>query len=149
MRELWATGWMHNRARLVAASFLVKHLLLPWRLGEEWFWDTLVDADLANNALGWQWVAGCGADAAPYFRIFNPVLQGRRYDPEGAYVRRWIPELASLPAAHVHAPWLTPADVLAAAGVTLGETYPAPIVEHDEARSRALAAYAVVKRAPR
>lgn len=149
MRELWAIGWMHNRARLVAASFLVKHLLLPWRSGEEWFWDTLVDADLANNALGWQWVAGCGADAAPYFRIFNPVTQGRRYDPDGAYVRRWVPELAGLTAAHVHAPWLAPADVLAAAGVTLGETYPAPIVDHGEARSRALAAYDVVKRAPR
>ena len=149
MRELWATGWMHNRARLVAASFLVKHLLLPWRDGEEWFWDTLVDADLANNALGWQWVAGCGADAAPYFRIFNPVTQGRRYDPDGAYVRRWVPEIASLPAAHIHAPWLAPAEVLAQAGVTLGETYPAPIVDHGEARSRALAAYDVVKNAPR
>jgi len=149
MRELWATGWMHNRARLVGASFLVKHLLLPWRSGEEWFWDTLVDADLANNALGWQWVAGCGADAAPYFRIFNPVTQGRRYDPDGAYVRRWVPELAGLPAAHVHAPWLAPADVLAAAGVTLGETYPPPIVDHGEARSRALAAYDVVRRAAR
>jgi len=149
MRELAATGWMHNRVRLVAASFLVKHLLLPWRSGEEWFWDTLVDADLANNALGWQWVAGCGADAAPYFRIFNPVTQGRRYDPDGAYVRRWVPELAGLPAAHVHAPWLAPADVLAAAGVTLGETYPVPIVDHGEARSRALAAYEVVKGAPR
>ena len=149
MRELAATGWMHNRTRLVAASFLVKHLLLPWRSGEEWFWDTLVDADLANNALGWQWVAGCGADAAPYFRIFNPVMQGRRYDPDGAYVRRWVPELAGLPAAHVHAPWLAPADVLAAAGVTLGETYPGPIVDHGEARSRALAAYDVVRSAPR
>ena len=149
MRELWATGWMHNRARLVAASFLVKHLLLPWRNGEAWFWDTLVDADLASNALGWQWVAGCGADAAPYFRIFNPVTQGRRYDPDGAYVRRWIPEIARLPAAHIHAPWLAPAEVLAQAGVTLGETYPAPIVDHGEARSRALAAYDVVKHAPR
>ena len=149
MRQLWATGWMHNRARLVAASFLVKHLLLPWRSGEDWFWETLVDADLANNALGWQWVAGCGADAAPYFRIFNPVTQGRRHDPDGAYVRRWIPELASLPPAHVHAPWLAPADVLVEAGVTLDATYPAPIVDHGEARSRALAAYDVVRNAPR
>jgi deoxyribodipyrimidine photo-lyase len=149
MRELWASGWMHNRARLVTASFLVKHLLLPWRRGEEWFWDTLVDADLANNALGWQWVAGCGADAAPYFRIFNPVTQGQRYDPDGAYVRHWIPELVGLPPTHVHAPWLAPAQVLATAGVTLGETYPAPIVDHSEARSRALAAYDVVRRAPR
>jgi len=149
MRELWATGWMHNRARLVAASFLVKDLLLPWRSGEEWFWDTLVDADLANNALGWQWVAGCGADAAPYFRIFNPVTQGRRYDPDGAYVRRWVPEIAGLPAAHLHAPWMAPATVLAAAGVSLDVTYPAPIVDHGEARSRALAAYDLVKSAPR
>jgi deoxyribodipyrimidine photo-lyase len=147
MRELWATGWMHNRARLVAASFLVKHLLLPWRTGEEWFWDTLVDADLATNTLGWQWVAGCGADAAPYFRIFNPVTQGRRYDPDGAYVRRWIPEMSGLPTEHVHAPWLASADVLTAAGITLGATYPAPIVDHGEARSRALAAYDVVRRA--
>ena len=149
MRELWTTGWMHNRARLVAASFLVKHLLLPWQTGEEWFRETLVDADLANNALGWQWVAGCGADAAPYFRIFNPVTQGRRHDPEGAYVRRWVPEIAGLPAAHIHAPWLAPGTVLTAAGVTPGESYPAPIVEHGEARSRALAAYDVVRHAPR
>ena len=96
MRQLWATGWMHNRARLLAGSFLVKDLLLPWQDGAAWFWDTLVDADLANNTLGWQWVAGCGADAAPYFRVFNPVTQGRRYDPDGAYVRRWVPELAGL-----------------------------------------------------
>ena len=139
------TGWMHNRARIVAASFLVKHLLLPWRLGAAWFWDTLVDADLANNTLGWQWVAGCGADAAPYFRIFNPVTQGRRYDPDGAYVRCWVPELAGLPHEHIHAPWLAPRDVLAVSGVTLGETYPAPIVEHGEARARALAAYAQMR----
>ena len=141
MRELWATGWMHNRARLIAGSFLVKDLLLPWRLGEEWFWDTLVDADLANNALGWQWMAGCGADAAPYFRVFNPVTQGRRFDPDGAYVRRWVPELAGLPAEHLQAPWLAPAHGLASAGVTLGDTYPEPIVDHGEARARALAAY--------
>jgi deoxyribodipyrimidine photo-lyase len=145
MRQLWATGWMHNRARLLAGSFLVKDLLLPWRKGAAWFWDTLVDADLANNTLGWQWVAGCGADAAPYFRVFNPVTQGRRYDPDGAYVRRWVPELAGLDAGHVHAPWLAPADALAAAGVTLGETYPEPLVDHGEARARALAAYEAVR----
>ncbi len=145
MRCLWATGWMHNRARLVAGSFLVKDLLLPWQSGAAWFWDALVDADLANNTLGWQWVAGCGADAAPYFRIFNPVTQGERFDPGGAFVRRWVPELAELPARWVHAPWAAPADVLAEAGVRLGETYPAPIVDHGEARSRALAAYEVVK----
>jgi deoxyribodipyrimidine photo-lyase len=124
MRELWATDWMHNRARLVAASFLVKHLLLPWRGGEEWFWDTLVDGDLANNTLSWQWVAGCGADAAPYFRIFNPVTQGCRRDPDGAYVRRWVPEIAGLPPAHVHAPTLAPADVRAAAGGHAGRDLP-------------------------
>ena len=97
MRQLWTTGWMHNRVRLLAGSFLVKDLLLPWQDGARWFWDTLVDADLANNTLGWQWVAGCGADAAPYFRVFNPVTQGERFDPDGAYVRRWVPELAGLP----------------------------------------------------
>jgi deoxyribodipyrimidine photo-lyase len=145
MRCLWATGWMHNRARLVAGSFLVKDLLLPWQAGAAWFWDTLVDADLANNTLGWQWVAGCGADAAPYFRIFNPVTQGRRFDPDGDFVRRWVPELAALPVEWVHEPWRAPHDVLAAAGVPMGETYPATLVDHGEARSRALAAYEVVK----
>ena len=149
MRELWATGWMHNRARLVAASFLVKDLLLPWRLGKEWFAETLVDADLAGNALGWQWVAGSGADAAPYFRVFNPVTQGRRFDPDGAYVRRWIPEIAGLADEHVHAPWDAPQHALAAGGVRLGETYPEPIVDHSEARARALAAYDVVRNASR
>jgi deoxyribodipyrimidine photo-lyase len=141
MRQLWTTGWMHNRARLLAGSFLVKDLLLAWQDGAAWFWDTLVDADLANNTLGWQWVAGCGADAAPYFRVFNPVTQGRRYDPNGVYVRRWVPELARLETRHLHAPWLAPAHALAAAGVTLGASYPEPIVDHREARLRALAAY--------
>jgi deoxyribodipyrimidine photo-lyase len=141
MRELWATGFMHNRVRMIAASLLVKHLLLPWQQGARWFWDTLVDADLANNTLGWQWVAGSGADAAPYFRIFNPVLQGRRFDPDGLYVRRWVPELAKLPAAHIHAPWEAPAAVLSAAGITLGRTYPRPVVGLAEGRDRALAAY--------
>ena len=145
MRQLWTTGWMHNRARLLAGSFLVKDLLLPWQDGAAWFWDTLVDADLADNTLGWQWVAGCGADAAPYFRVFNPVTQGRRYDPDGAYVRRWVPELAGLETRHLHAPWQAPADALAAAGVTLGESYPEPIVDHGEARLRALAAYDQVR----
>ncbi len=121
MRELWTNGWMHNRARLLTSSFLVKDLLLPWQLGAAWFWDTLVDADLANNTLGWQWVSGCGADAAPYFRVFNPVTQGRRFDPDGAYVRRWVPEIAALPAQYLQAPWLAPANTLAAAGVRLGE----------------------------
>ncbi|PSC05822.1 deoxyribodipyrimidine photolyase [Alsobacter soli] len=140
LRQLWATGWMHNRVRMITASFLIKHLLLDWRIGEDWFWDTLVDADPASNAASWQWVAGSGADAAPYFRIFNPILQGERFDPEGAYVRRFVPELARVPAAFVHKPWAARADVLAQAGVTLGETYPAPIVDHEGARSRALEA---------
>jgi deoxyribodipyrimidine photo-lyase len=145
MRELWATGWMHNRVRMSAASFLIKHLLVPWQAGAAWFWDTLVDADLANNTMGWQWVAGCGADAAPFFRIFNPVLQGRRYDPDGAYVRRWIPELAGVPKRWLHAPWEAPPLVLAEAGVTLGSTYPQPIVDHARARQRALEAWAQIK----
>jgi deoxyribodipyrimidine photo-lyase len=140
MRELWHTGWMHNRVRMNVASFLVKHLLSHWLHGARWFWDTLVDADLANNTLGWQWAAGCGADAAPYFRIFNPVRQGERFDPRGDYVRRWVPELAALPAEHLHAPWEAPAQVLAGAGVTLGTHYPRPVVDHKEARRRALAA---------
>jgi len=143
MRELWHTGWMHNRVRMVAASFLVKHLLVPWQCGADWFWDTLVDADLASNSLGWQWVAGSGADAAPYFRVFNPRLQGERFDSEGDYVRRWVPELAALPAEDIHAPSEAPALTLRAAGVELGKTYPRPIVEHATARKRALEAYAV------
>jgi deoxyribodipyrimidine photo-lyase len=146
MRQLWTTGWTHNRTRMLAGSFLVKDLLLPWQRGAEWFWDTLVDADLANNTLGWQWVGGCGADAAPYFRVFNPVTQGRRFDPDAAYVRRWLPELAGLNAEQAQAPWEAPPSALAAAGVTLGETYPAPIVDHGEARLRALAAYEAVRK---
>lgn len=145
MRQLWRTGWMPNRARMVVASFLVKHLLLPWREGEAWFWDTLVDADLANNAASWQWVAGCGADAAPYFRIFNPVLQSRKFDPDGDYVRAWIPELAGLSARDIHAPWEAPPAILAAAGVALGKTYPEPIVDHAAARARALRALESLK----
>ena len=145
MRELWHSGWMHNRVRMIAASFLVKDLLIPWQIGERWFWDTLVDADLANNAAGWQWVAGCGADAAPYFRIFNPVLQGEKVDPDGAYVKRWLPELAGLPAGFVHRPWQAPPAVLAPAGVLLGETYPWPLVDHPTARRRALDALARLK----
>lgn len=141
MRQLWHTGWMHNRVRMVVASFLVKHLRLPWTQGAVWFWDTLVDADLASNTLGWQWSAGCGADAAPYFRIFAPVLQGVKFDPEGSYVRRWVPELAGMPSEHIHAPWEAPAAVLAAAGVRLGENYPRPLVDHAEARAGALAAF--------
>lgn len=141
MRELWQTGWMPNRLRMVVGSFLVKHLRLPWQTGAAWFWDTLVDADLANNTLGWQWIAGCGADAAPYFRIFAPVLQSQKFDPKGEYMKRWLPELAKLPANHLHAPWEAPENVLSAAGVELGRTYPRPIVDHATARAEALAAY--------
>ncbi len=147
MRELWATGWMHNRVRMIVASFLVKHLLLPWQEGERWFWDTLVDADLANNALSWQWVAGCGFDASPWFRIFNPVVQGRKFDARGAYVRRWVPEIAALPDRALHAPWSASDAVLSAAGVRLGRVYPHPIVDHAFARQRALAALHSARRA--
>jgi deoxyribodipyrimidine photo-lyase len=146
LRELWTTGWMHNRVRMIVASFLVKDLLIPWQDGERWFWDTLVDADLANNAASWQWVAGCGADAAPYFRVFNPVLQGQKFDGDGAYVRRWVPELARLPDEHLQAPWEAPPAVLAAAGVQLGRDYPAPVVDHRAARQRALDAFAALRR---
>jgi deoxyribodipyrimidine photo-lyase len=138
MRQLWATGWMHNRVRMIVASFLVKDLRISWLEGARWFWDTLVDADLAANTLGWQWAAGCGADAAPYFRIFNPTSQGERFDPDGGYVRRWVPELSRLAADDIHEP--------AAAGVRLGETYPEPIVDHAEARRLALDALKEVTR---
>lgn len=146
MRELWHTGWMHNRVRMIAASFLIKHLRLHWTEGEAWFWDTLVDADLASNAASWQWVAGCGADAAPYFRIFNPMLQGTKFDPDGDYVRRWVPELAKLPAKHIHTPWEAPSSVLREAAVTLGRNYPEPIVDHKAAREAALAAFKAIKK---
>jgi deoxyribodipyrimidine photo-lyase len=145
MRELWHTGYMHNRVRMVVASFLIKHLMIPWQQGEVWFWDTLVDADLANNAASWQWVAGSGADAAPYYRIFNPVMQGEKFDSDGIYVKRWVSELRDVPAAIIHAPWMATELELKAAGVVLGKTYPKPIVDHTAARDRALAAYEVVK----
>jgi len=149
MRQLWTTGWMHNRVRMIVASFLVKDLLIDWREGEAFFWDTLVDADLGNNVQNWQWIAGSGADASPFFRIFNPVTQGRKFDAKGDYVRRWVPEIAALPDRWLHEPWTAPAEVLAKAGVRLGETYPAPIVDHGQARARALAALADVTEARR
>ncbi|MBK5941508.1 cryptochrome/photolyase family protein [Halochromatium roseum] len=145
MRELWHSGWMHNRVRMIVASLLTKNLRLPWQEGARWFWDTLVDADLANNTQGWQWSAGCGADAAPYFRIFNPVLQGERFDAKGQYVRRWCPELARLPDRFIHQPWQAPASLLAQCGVRLGRDYPAPIVDLKQSRAEALAAYDQVK----
>jgi len=145
MRELWTTGWMHNRVRMIVASFLVKDLLLSWTQGARWFWDTLVDADLAQNTLGWQWTAGCGADAAPYFRVFNPISQGEKFDPQGDYVRRWCPELAKLPGKWLHKPWQAPSETLAYAGVELGRDYPEPIVSHAIAREVALEAFARTK----
>ncbi len=146
MRELWATGYMENRVRMITASFLIKHLLLDWREGEAWFWDTLVDADIANNVMNWQWVAGSGADASPFFRIFNPIAQGEKFDPDGAYVRHWVPELGKLLAKHIHAPWAAPTEVLQKAGVALGADYPKPIVDHDVARQRALDALRSIRK---
>ena len=145
MRQLYATGWMHNRVRMIVGSFLVKHLLTDWRAGEAWFWDTLVDADPASNSASWQWVAGTGADAAPYFRVFNPIIQGEKFDPDGAYVRAWVPELGRLPNSLIHKPWTAPPMILKAAGVTLGHTYPKPVVQHEMARDRALAAFKSLK----
>lgn len=147
IRELWTTGWMHNRVRMIVASFLTKHLMIPWQQGEAWFWDTLVDADLANNTASWQWVAGCGADAAPYFRVFNPVLQGEKFDSDGTYVRRHVPELALLPNTFIHKPWEAPKRVLEEAGIVLGQSYPHPIVDHAYARDRALQAFKLLNNA--
>jgi deoxyribodipyrimidine photo-lyase len=146
MRELWHTGWMHNRVRMVVASLLTKNLLLPWQAGARWFWDTLVDADLASNTQGWQWTAGCGADAAPYFRVFNPVRQGERFDPDGSYVRRWCPELARLPDKFLHQPWSAPPPILAGADIRLGSHYPVPLVDLAHSRQDALAAWETLKR---
>jgi deoxyribodipyrimidine photo-lyase len=145
MRELWNTGWMHNRVRMIVASFLTKNLLTPWQEGARWFWHTLFDADLASNTLGWQWTAGCGADAAPYFRIFNPVLQAVRFDPKGHYLRHWVPELSKLPNQWIHQPWKAPEHILHEAGLALGKHYPKPIVDLAESRQRALNAYATLR----
>ncbi len=140
MRELWQTGYMHNRVRMVVASFLVKNIRAPWQAGADWFLDTLMDADLANNTLGWQWAAGCGADAAPYFRIFNPVLQGQKFDKEGLYVRRFVPELTDVPSRYIHNPWEMPANIASEVGVRIGASYPQPIVDLKTSRDEALAA---------
>ena len=145
MRQLWHTGWMHNRVRMITASYLVKHLLVSWVDGERWFWDTLVDGDLAVNAQSWQWIAGCGTDNSPFFRVFNPVTQGEKFDPAAAYVRRWVPEVAKLPDAAIHAPWEAAPEVLAAAGVELGRSYPRPLVGLSEGRDRALAAFRAMR----
>ena len=145
MRELWTTGYMHNRIRMIVASFLIKNLLIPWQEGARWFWNTLVDADLANNTMGWQWAAGCGADAAPYFRIFNPVLQGEKFDKEGHYIRHWIPELAKLENRYLHKPWAADPAILADAGIILGKDYPEPLVDLQASRRRALSAWDQVR----
>ncbi len=145
MRELWATGWMHNRVRMIVASFLTKHLLIHWKHGLEWFEDTLLDADMANNSASWQWVAGCGADAAPYFRIFNPIIQGKKFDPEGEYVRKWVPEIAKIPNKFIHAPWEADNNSLIENNIFLGKTYPKPIVDHAEARNKAMSAYQEIR----
>ena len=141
MRQLWQTGWQHNRVRMVCASFLIKHLLTDWRVGEAWYWDTLLEADPASNAASWQWVAGSGADASPYFRIFNPFTQGEKFDPNGDYVRKYVPELAKMPKKYIHQPWTAAGLTLLEAGVKLGETYPHPVVDHKAARERALTGY--------
>jgi deoxyribodipyrimidine photo-lyase len=146
MRELWHTGWMHNRVRMIVASFLTKNLLIPWQEGARWFWDTLVDADLASNTLGWQWTAGCGADAAPYFRIFNPVTQAEKFDPDGHYIREWLPEIAALPGKYISQPWSAPDNVLDEHGISLGKDYPEPIVDLKATRERALERYKTIKK---
>ena len=145
MRQLWQTGSMHNRVRMIVGSFLVKHLLIDWRRGEEWFWDTLLDACPANNTASWQWIAGCGADAAPYFRIFNPILQGEKFDKQGEYVRRFVPELLNISNKFIHKPWAAPAEDLAAAGISLGQSYPKPVIDHAFARKRALSVFNTMK----
>ena len=141
MQELWQTGYMHNRVRMIVGSFLVKNLLLHWHEGEKWFWDCLIDADLASNSASWQWVAGSGADAAPYFRIFNPISQGIKFDPEGEYTKKFLPELSDLPIKYLYSPWEAPADVLEQANIKLGENYPKPIVDLKESREKALDAF--------
>ena len=141
MRQLWKTGWMHNRVRMLVASFLCKNGLVHWLEGAKWFWDTLVDADLANNSMGWQWTAGCGVDAAPYFRIFNPARQGQRFDPHGEYVKKWVPELSSIPSKYIHEPWLCPGNLQSASGVIIGRDYPSPILDLSQTRAEALARF--------
>lgn len=145
MRQLWHTGYMHNRVRMIVASFLTKDLLIDWRYGAKWFWNTLVDADLASNTMNWQWVAGSGVDAAPYFRIFNPILQGKKYDPKGEYVRYWVPELAKIPNEYIHEPWLTPSKLLKEMNFSIGKNYPQVIVDHEIARKKALSIYKKLK----
>lgn len=145
MRELWQTGYMHNRVRMIVASFLVKNLMIHWHYGRDWFWDCLLDADLANNSASWQWVAGCGVDSAPYFRIFNPTMQGKKFDPDGNYIKKYVPELIKLPSRYLFEPWEAPAHVLKAAGVVLGDTYPRPMIDLKKSRAAALMSYKMLK----
>jgi deoxyribodipyrimidine photo-lyase len=145
MRQLWHTGWMHNRVRMIVASMLTKNMLIPWQEGAKWFWDTLVDADMASNTLGWQWTAGCGADAAPYFRIFNPVTQAEKFDPAGIYIRQWVPEIAALPGKYLFQPWAAPLGLLDEHGIKLGKHYPRPVVDLKATRERALQRYQTIK----
>ena len=146
MRELWLTGAMHNRVRMVVGSFLVKNLLLHWHHGERWFWDCLVDADLASNSASWQWIAGCGADSAPYFRIFNPVTQGEKFDPDGEYIRKYVPEIKALPNKYLFSPWETPKEELDKAGIVLGQDYPNPVIDLKLSRQNALDAFKSLKK---
>ena len=146
MRELWQTGYMHNRLRMIVGSFLVKNLLIHWLEGEKWFWDCLVDADLASNSAGWQWVAGSGADAAPYFRIFNPITQGLKFDPDGEYTKKYVPELKNLPNKYLFSPWEAPKEILETARIELGVDYPEPIVDLKISRELALEAFATTKK---
>jgi len=145
MRELWQTGYMHNRVRMIVGSFLVKNLLIHWHEGEKWFWDCLIDADLASNSASWQWVAGSGADAAPYFRIFNPIAQGIRFDPDGEYTKKYLPELKNIPNKYLYSPWEAPQDILAEANIELGKDYPQPIVDLKQSREKALDAFSVIR----
>jgi len=146
MRELYETGWMHNRVRMITASFLVKHLRIHWKEGETYFRDSLLDFNAANNVAGWQWVAGTGADAAPYFRIFNPIIQGEKFDPDGAYVKRWCPELKKVPKEYIHRPWEMNEDSQNKFDAKIGRIYPSPIVNHEQARKAALDSFQQLKK---
>ena len=147
MRQLWRSGWMHNRVRMIVASFLTRNLLTDWHVGESWFWDTLLDADLANNIASWQWVTGCGSNTASYFRVFNPSLQSKKFDAEGHYIRQWVPELKDLPDEHIHEPHKAPQIYLDKAAIILGKTYPYPMVDHLKVRQRAMQHYKIIETA--
>ena len=145
MRQLLSTGYMHNRVRMIVGSFLTKNLFLHWKLGERWFWQNLFDADLASNSASWQWVAGCGVDASPYFRVFNPVMQGQKFDASGSYIKSYVKELEHLPSKHVFKPWEAHKDLLNTAGIKLGQSYPYPIVDLQQSRQKAIEEYKLLK----